>query len=194
MAKSLTQTTFDFTSVKEPEIPVKEVAAIETVADRPVITPEEIAPKPEEVVETTVIERSPVTTSTGGKRGRKSLKDISQGADLIQIPEDEILFQKQYYSIGTVATMFRENQSLIRYWETEFDILQPKKNGKGDRFFRPVDIKNLVLIYDLLRRRKFTIEGAKDYLKKNKRAEEQFAMIQSLQKIKGFLLELKANL
>jgi DNA-binding transcriptional MerR regulator len=90
--------------------------------------------------------------------------------------------------------MFRENQSLIRYWETEFDILQPRKNRKGDRFFRPVDIKNLVMIYDLLRRRKFTIEGAKDYLKKNKKAEEKFAMIQSLQKIKDFLLELKANL
>ena len=90
--------------------------------------------------------------------------------------------------------MFRENQSLIRYWETEFDILQPRKNRKGDRFFRPVDIKNLVMIYDLLRRRKFTIEGAKDYLKGNKRAEEKFAMIQSLQKIKGFLMELKANL
>lgn len=194
MAKSLTQITFDFTSVEEPEISVQEVAAIETVAEQPVITPEELAPEPEEVAETPVIEPSPVTTSTGGKRGRKSLKDISQGADLIQIPEDEILFQKQYYSIGTVATMFRENQSLIRYWETEFDILQPKKNGKGDRFFRPVDIKNLVLIYDLLRRRKFTIEGAKDYLKKNKRAEEKFAMIQSLQKIKGFLLELKSNL
>lgn len=194
MAKSLTQITFDFTSVEEPEIPVQEVAAIETVTEQPIIAPEEIAPQPEEVAETPVIEPSPVTTSTGGKRGRKSLKDISQGADLIQIPEDEILFQKQYYSIGTVATMFRENQSLIRYWETEFDILQPKKNGKGDRFFRPVDIKNLVLIYDLLRRRKFTIEGAKDYLKKNKRAEEKFAMIQSLQKIKGFLLELKANL
>ena len=98
------------------------------------------------------------------------------------------------YSIGEVATMFRENQSLIRYWETEFDILQPRKNRKGDRFFRPVDIKNLVLIYDLLRRRKFTIEGAKDYLKKNKKAEEKFAVIQSLQKLKGFLLELKANL
>ena len=119
---------------------------------------------------------------------------MDTGADLIQIPEDEILFQKQYYSIGEVATMFRENQSLIRYWETEFDILQPRKNRKGDRFFRPVDIKNLVMIYDLLRRRKFTIEGAKDYLKKNKKAEEKFAMIQSLQKIRAFLLELKANL
>ena len=90
--------------------------------------------------------------------------------------------------------MFRENQSLIRYWETEFDILQPRKNRKGDRFFRPIDIKNLVLIYDLLRRRKFTIEGAKDYLKKNKKAEEKFVMMQSLEKIKGFLLELKANM
>ncbi len=135
-----------------------------------------------------------------GKRGRRSLKEIADTADLIRIPEDDILFQKQYYSIGEVAAMFRENQSLIRYWETEFDILQPRKNRKGDRFFRPVDIKNLVLIYDLLRRRKFTIEGAKDFLKKNNnkqnggRAEEKFQMIQSLNKLKGFLLELKANL
>ncbi|HET9433995.1 MAG TPA: MerR family transcriptional regulator, partial [Chitinophagaceae bacterium] len=131
---------------------------------------------------------------TGSTRGRRSLKDINLNADLIQIPEDEILFQKQYYSIGEVATMFRENQSLIRYWETEFDILQPRKNRKGDRFFRPVDVKNLVLIYDLLRRRKFTTEGAKDYLKKNKKVEEKFAMIQSLEKIKSFLLELKAHI
>ncbi|MDP4264958.1 MAG: MerR family transcriptional regulator [Bacteroidota bacterium] len=110
------------------------------------------------------------------------------------MPDDEELFKKQYYSIGEVAIMFRENQSLIRYWETEFDILQPRKNRKGDRFFRPVDIKNLVLIYDLLRRRKFTIEGAKDYLRKNKNAEEKFEMIRSLEKIKQFFLELKATL
>ena len=135
-----------------------------------------------------------IATTAAGKQGRKSLKEIAISADLIQVPEDDILFKKQYYSIGEVAAMFRENQSLIRYWETEFDILQPRKNRKGDRFFRPVDIKNLVMIYDLLRRRKFTIEGAKDYLKKNKKAEEKFAMIQSLEKIKGFLLELKANL
>jgi len=115
-------------------------------------------------------------------------------ADLLQIPEDDILFKKQYYAIGEVAGMFRENQSLIRYWETEFDILKPRKNRKGDRFFRPVDVKNLVMIYDLLRRRKFTIEGAKDFLKNNKKAEEKFGMIQSLEKIKSFLLELKASL
>ena len=128
------------------------------------------------------------------KRGRPSLKEININADLVQIPPDEILFQKQYYSIGQVAKWFRVNQSLVRYWETEFDILEPRKNRKGDRFFRPVDVKNLLLIYDLLRRRKFTLEGAKDYLKNAKKAQENFAMIQSLEKIKSFFLELKATL
>lgn len=179
MGKVLSQITFDFATPEEEEIT--------PVAPPPVVKENKVE---EEVSETPVIEN----TITTGKRGRKSLKEIALNADLLQIPEDDILFKKQYYSIGEVAGMFRENQSLIRYWETEFDILKPRKNRKGDRFFRPVDVKNLVMIYDLLRRRKFTIEGAKDFLKNNKKAEEKFCMIQSLEKIKGFLLELKANL
>ena len=168
---------------KEKQEPVE--AAIIDVAEAVEEHPEIVVAEAPSVV----VNKKPPST-----RGRRSLKEAGINADLIQIPEDEILFQKQYYSIGEVAVMFRENQSLIRYWETEFDILQPRKNRKGDRFFRPVDVKNLVLIYDLLRRRKFTIEGAKDYLKKNKKAEEKFKMIQSLEKIKSFLLELKASL
>jgi DNA-binding transcriptional MerR regulator len=185
MEKPLSQITFDFVAPEETEnTPVVISSVIEEkkmVVDmkKPVVI---LKNEKQEVV------------SSPGKRGRRSLKEIATNADLINIPPDDILFQKQYYSIGDVAVMFRENQSLIRYWETEFDILQPRKNRKGDRFFRPVDVKNLVLIYDLLRRRKFTIEGAKDYLKKNKKAEEKFAMMQSLEKIKGFLLELKASL
>ncbi|WP_202552095.1 MerR family transcriptional regulator [Ginsengibacter hankyongi] len=128
------------------------------------------------------------------KRGRKSLKDMGIDADLIEIPEDEILFKKQYYSIGDVAAMFKENTSLIRYWENEFSILKPKKNKKGDRFFRPEDVKNLKMIYHLLRERKYTINGAKEFLKNNKAAGEKHEMIGSLQKIKSFLLELKNNL
>jgi DNA-binding transcriptional MerR regulator len=182
MAKSLTQITFDFASTEEAE----QVAG-PAIAE---LTPAETTAQ----INSGVIKKTGNQAGITGKRGRKSLKEIDLKADLMQIPEDEILFRKQYYSIGEVATMFRENQSLIRYWETEFDILQPRKNRKGDRFFRPVDIKNLVMIYDLLRRRKFTIEGAKDYLKKNKKAEEKFAAIQSLQKIKNFFLELKASL
>ena len=127
-------------------------------------------------------------------RGRKPLKDLEGDAEMVNIPEDEILFQKQYYPIGEVATMFGVNTSLIRYWENEFDIIEPRKNRKGDRFFKPSDIKNLQLIHDLLRRRKFTIEGAREFLKKNKKAKEKYEMIQHLQKLKGFLLELKANL
>jgi DNA-binding transcriptional MerR regulator len=178
MGKPLSQITFDFVTSEplssEPIVQIEPIKEIKTAAKKtaaPVQKPKSL-----------------------NGRGRRSLKDTTMNADLVQIPEDEILFKKQYYSIGEVATMFRENQSLIRYWETEFDIIQPRKNRKGDRFFRPVDIKNLVLIYDLLRRRKFTIEGAKDYLKRNKTAEEKFAAIQSLEKIKAFLLELKANL
>jgi DNA-binding transcriptional MerR regulator len=184
MPKPLTQITFDF--VGDEEAPV--IIPVTSQEDQ----------ETQEMKETIIEIRKPVAekriTPPQGKRGRKSLKDIGVAADLIQIPPDEVLFKKQYYSIGEVATMFRENQSLIRYWETEFDILQPRKNRKGDRFFRPIDIKNLVMIYDLLRRRKFTIEGAKDYLKKNIQSEETFELVQSLEKLKGFLLELKANL
>lgn len=127
-------------------------------------------------------------------RGRKSLKTLDAEASAMNIPEDATLFKRQYYSIGEVAGMFGVNQSLLRFWENEFDIIQPRKNRKGDRHFRPLDIKNLELIYDLLRRRKLTIEGAKEFLKKNKQARERFEMIQSLQQIKGFLLEIKATL
>ncbi|RYY48332.1 MAG: MerR family transcriptional regulator [Chitinophagaceae bacterium] len=114
--------------------------------------------------------------------------------DLVEVPEDELLFQKRYYGIGEVSAMFKVNISLIRFWENEFDILKPKKNGKGDRLFRPEDVKSLQLIYHLLREKKYSIAGAKDFLKKNKRNEEAFAMIETLKKTKLFLLDLKANL
>ncbi|MEO6538702.1 MAG: MerR family transcriptional regulator [Ferruginibacter sp.] len=126
-------------------------------------------------------------------RGRMKLSEMNAVADLIDVPADEDLFKKSYYSIGSVSRMFKVNISLIRFWENEFDILKPKKNGKGDRHFRPEDIKNLKLIYHLLREKKYTIEGAKEFLKKNKKADEKFEVIEALQKIKLFLNEFKAN-
>jgi DNA-binding transcriptional MerR regulator len=187
--EKLTQISFKFVSNEE----WNETNKISSVNEE--IMPENKTDEPVLIKkEETQSSANPEAKKFLSKRGRISLKEIDINADLIQIPPDEILFQKQYYPIGEVSKWFRVNQSLIRYWESEFDILQPRKNRKGDRFFRPVDVKNLLLIYDLLRRRKFTIEGAKDYLKKNKRAEEKFAMIQSLEKIKAFFLELKASL
>lgn len=170
----------------------------------PVTPPEkEISPKEKNFYAATSQELPPVLKedrknilpAKKGKRGRKSLKEMDVEHTMISIPEDEELFKKQYYSIGEVAEMFKLNTSLLRYWETEFDILKPRKNRKGDRFFRPEDIKNLFLIHHLLRQRKYTIEGARDYLKNNKsRAIQNFDLIQSLEKLKDFLLELKAGL
>ena len=90
--------------------------------------------------------------------------------------------------------MFKVNISLIRFWEKEFDILKPKLNGKGDRHFRPEDVKNLKLIHHLLREKRYTIEGANEFLKKNKNAEEIFEVIEELKKTKLFLLDLKMSL
>jgi DNA-binding transcriptional MerR regulator len=195
MKKPVSQITFDFSA------PVEETVVLPAVSEQAAMVNEpaaiiEIIPVvvEEEKLSAKKIKESKTVITKVGKRGRKSLKDIAVSTVVINIPQDEELFKKQYYSIGDVAAMFSEKQSLIRYWEIEFDILQPRKNRKGDRFFRPVDIKNLEMIYDLLRRRKFTIEGAKDYLKKNKSVEEKYATIQSLEKIKNFLLELKASL
>lgn len=128
------------------------------------------------------------------KRGRKKLTETAEDRSPVQVPDDDTLFEKQYYPIGDVAAMFGENTSLIRYWTNEFSILKPRKNKKGDRLFRPEDVKNLKMIHHLLRERKYTIEGAREFLKNDKSAGEKHQMIESLERIKLFLLELKANL
>ncbi len=126
-------------------------------------------------------------------RGRKPLSEVYDMEVLQAI--DNMELEKQYYAIGEVADMFHVKTSLIRFWENEFSILKPRKTRKGDRLFRPEDIRNLQLIYYLLRERKFTIEGAKKKLKEDKNVmQKNFEMVQSLQKIKRFLLELKSRL
>jgi DNA-binding transcriptional MerR regulator len=172
-----------------------EVALISEAAEMPVReTDPAPLPRKKASAKTSAARQKPASPQPPSKRGRKSLKQVSAEADLIEIPVDEVLFSKQYYTMGEVSEMFRVNQSLLRFWESEFDILQPRKNKKGDRYFRPVDIKNLHLIYHLLRQKKYTIEGAKEFLKKNKKADERFEVVQRLQEIKAFLLEWKAQL
>lgn len=127
------------------------------------------------------------------KKGRKSLKEDGDLAALHAFDASKL--DKHYYSISEVADMFHVNASQIRYWENEFDILKPKKNRKGDRLFRPEDIANLQLIYHLIRERKYTLEGAKRKLKEDLALSRQhFEMIQSLERIRGFLLTLKETL
>lgn len=103
--------------------------------------------------------------------------------------------ERLYYSIGEVATAFGVNTSLIRFWEKEFDALKPKKNAKGNRKFTPQDIKNLELIYHLVKERGFTLEGAKIHLKENKQKTlDQFEIIRKLEAVKAELLKIKEQL
>lgn len=103
--------------------------------------------------------------------------------------------EKRYYAIGEVAEAFDVNTSLIRFWEKEFDVLQPKKNAKGNRKFTPADIKNLELIYHLVKERGFTLEGAKIHLKENKQKTlDTFDIIRKLETVKAELLKIKEQL
>jgi len=102
---------------------------------------------------------------------------------------------KRYYSIGEVAKAFNVNASLIRFWDKEFDILKPKKNAKGNRMFTPEDVKNLQLIFHLVKERGFTLEGAKSHLKAGqKKTLDKFEIIAKLEAVRKQLTELKNNL
>jgi DNA-binding transcriptional MerR regulator len=91
--------------------------------------------------------------------------------------------------------MFGVSTSLIRFWEGEFDILKPKKNKKGDRFFTQKDVDNLHLIYHLVKERRYTLEGAKIKLKENRDATiAQFEVVRQLRKIREFLVEVREGL
>ena len=103
--------------------------------------------------------------------------------------------EKLYYSIGEISEMFNVSKSLIRFWESEFDLLRPHKNSKGDRRFTKQNIQQFQLIYHLVKEKGFTLDGAKREIKENKDklVQKQKAMV-SLKKIKGFLEEMRNKL
>lgn len=103
--------------------------------------------------------------------------------------------EKIYYSIGEVAEQFNVAPSLIRFWESEFDIIQPKKNRKGNRQFTKEDIENIRTIYHLVKQRGFTLQGAKEMLKNDGQAvRDKMDMYESLKKIRQFLVEVRDKL
>jgi DNA-binding transcriptional MerR regulator len=103
--------------------------------------------------------------------------------------------EKRYYKIGEVAKAFSVNTSLIRFWEKEFDIIKPKKNAKGNRLFTPEDISNFKLIYNLVKERGFTLEGAKQKLKENPEGiVNNHEIISRLEAVKAELIKIKNQL
>jgi len=103
--------------------------------------------------------------------------------------------EKRYYRIGEIAKAFDVNASLIRFWDKEFEALKPQKNAKGNRRFTPEDVQNLKLIYNLVKERGYTLEGAKTYLKEqNQKSLNDFDIITKLERVKNELIKIKNQL
>lgn len=103
--------------------------------------------------------------------------------------------EKRYYKIGEVSKAFDVNVSLIRFWEQEFDVIKPKKNAKGNRLFTKEDIENFKLIYNLVKERGFTLEGAKKKLKRNPDGViSNHEIISRLEAVKAELQKIKNQL
>ena len=103
------------------------------------------------------------------------------------------LQEKRYYSIGEVASKFNVNPSLIRFWEQEFKLLNPKKNSRGNRKFTNTDIENINKIYFLLKEKGYTIQGAKDYIR-NEKKSKKLDLVSKLKQIKDKLIEIRDQL
>jgi len=111
------------------------------------------------------------------------------------MPYKEKPIEKLYYSIGEVAEMLDVPVSTVRFWENEFDILKPMKNKKGNRMFTPADIKNLKIIYHLLKVEGLTIPGVRKKLTgKWEETDYKYEINESLSKIKSLLLDLRDNM
>lgn len=103
--------------------------------------------------------------------------------------------EKQYYSISEVAEIFDVNPSLIRFWEKEFPSIKPKKDRKGARKFTPKDIEIIRSVHHLVKRRGFTLEGARKHLEsKSEETQSEAEIAERLERIRAFLLDLKAEL
>tara|TARA_B100000287_G_scaffold432498_1_gene491983 strand:- start:1639 stop:1968 length:330 start_codon:yes stop_codon:yes gene_type:complete len=106
------------------------------------------------------------------------------------MPYKEKEITKKYFTIGEVAQKFEINTSQLRFWESEFEILNPKKNKKGSRKYRLKDVEIIKKIHDLLKIDGFTIEGAKKKLARKTIFSDK-KIINQLEKIKEKLIRLK---
>ena len=117
--------------------------------------------------------------------------------DKREIAVDTTKLSKVYYTITEVADLFHVNASLLRFWEKEFPVQlgHLKKNKKGDRFYNKQDIEKLKLIFHLVKEKRLTLEGARAHLKdQKKKAKEEFSLIENLEQVRSFLVELKKNI
>jgi DNA-binding transcriptional MerR regulator len=106
---------------------------------------------------------------------------------------ENTLPDKRYYTISEVAAYFNLNASTLRHWETEFKHLRPQTNVKGDRRYTRQNITDIEQVYVLVKQNGYTLQGARDFLSKNKNLQNE-QIVERLQNIRAFLLDLKSTL
>jgi DNA-binding transcriptional MerR regulator len=95
--------------------------------------------------------------------------------------------EKLYFSIGEVAEMFDVNSSLIRFWEKEFPQLQPRKNNRGNRVYSKKDIELFRKIHHLVKDKGYTLDGAKNALRKKVEPQAGESLVNRLLRIRSEL-------
>jgi len=121
-----------------------------------------------------------------------TIQDLLLILKIENVPYKEKEIEKRYYTIGEVASDLGVATSLIRFWESEFDIIRPKKNRKGNRQFTKDDITKIKLIYHLVKVKGYTLHGARDFVKNDvNTAKDKIDLIESLKNVRSFLTELR---
>ena len=120
------------------------------------------------------------------------MSEAATGPSAVEIPD------KLFFRIGEVSAMLGLEAYVLRYWETEFPSLSPKKSGTGHRLYRRKDVELLLKIKHLLYERRFTIDGARQYLQaeaknahqKDIKQEQQILFSDPLPEIRRELAEI----
>lgn len=108
--------------------------------------------------------------------------------------------EKLFYSMGELAEMLDVKTSLIRHWESQFSVLKPKRNKKGNRLFYPQDVENLKVIYHLVKERGMTLDGAKKAMKRRAAGgaddpiKREAELMTRLRHIRALLVEVREDL
>lgn len=159
--------------VTEPVKPVRKRAAKKTAAEEA----------------DTVAEEDTVLKPSKAKKS-KTAKEDTHKSDTLRKWEGD----KQYYTIGEVAAIFKVNTSNIRFWTKEFDM-KVRTTRKGDRLYTPEQVREINTIYHLVKERGFTISGAKSKLKENRKISvQQVDLKKSLQVLRSKLLQIRKQL
>ncbi|MBR4918483.1 MAG: MerR family transcriptional regulator [Bacteroidales bacterium] len=122
-------------------------------------------------------------------------EEMTDSSGYMPLPESFDSKEKIYYSMGETCEIFNLPASTLRFWEKEFDVLKPRKNKKGDRFFSKNDISLIRTIHYLTKVKGYTLQGARDAIKGNLIKEaDNAAIIASLTEIKEMLLKIKKEI